>query len=202
MSALEQSSRSLAELEAVIEAGLEKFMEVGVALREIRDGKKYGQDTFEDYCKERWDMGRNYANKLIAAVEVVRVIQPLGTSVPTSEAQARGLTQLLERPDKLREVWTEVVERHPDPTAANVREVVQEHIGPMSNKATINASAEVRRVHKALSSIEGFCSGLSGIRVDRVLSIATPDELKAWEKQFESFMPELARFRRSLKEEA
>lgn len=49
--------------------------------------------TFEAYCRERWGMARNYANKMIAAAEVVT---NLGTNVSISatESQARPLTRL------------------------------------------------------------------------------------------------------------
>lgn len=129
--------RSLEELESIIEHGLDTFVEVGQALLEIRDGRKYRDRqfmTFEDYCKERWGMGRNYANKLIASAEVVRVIEPLGTTVPTSQRQARELAPLLGEPTTLAEAWTEAQERATAAartvTAADVREVVQRRTGP------------------------------------------------------------------------
>lgn len=116
------STRSLAELEAVIERGLATFIEVGTALLEIRDGRLYKPEfaTFEDYCRERWKWGRNYANKQIAAAQVVR---NLGTNVPKpqTEAQARELTRLT--PEQLRHVAESV--DFAKATAADVREQVQ-----------------------------------------------------------------------------
>jgi len=47
--------------------------------------------TFEDYCRERWGWGRNYANKQIAAMETAL---SLGTTVPTTERQVRPLASL------------------------------------------------------------------------------------------------------------
>lgn len=78
---------SLAECEVVIERGQRTFREVGEALTAIRDNRLYLEthSTFEAYCRERWSMGRNYANKLIAATN-------LGTTVPiANERQARTL---------------------------------------------------------------------------------------------------------------
>lgn len=71
----------LADCESKIERGIAVFLEVGNALLEIRDSRLYRQQfsTFEDYCKERWGFARNYANKVIAATEVVA---NLGTNVP------------------------------------------------------------------------------------------------------------------------
>jgi hypothetical protein len=91
-------------LEATIERGLSTFIEVGNALVEIRDDRLYrerGFHTFEDYCRQRWGFGRNYANKQIAAS---RLVQNLGTTVPKSvtEGQVRELARL--PPEQQREV--------------------------------------------------------------------------------------------------
>ena len=46
------------------------------------------------YCRERWDMGRNYANRQIAAAQVIENLVPIGTILPATESQARPLTKL------------------------------------------------------------------------------------------------------------
>jgi hypothetical protein len=86
--------------------GLGTFVEVGQALLEIRDSRLYREShgTFEVYFRERWAMGRNYANKIIAAAEVVAV---LGTDVPSREAQARELAPLLGDEAAVVEAWRE-----------------------------------------------------------------------------------------------
>lgn len=116
----------LAELEATIDAGMQTFVHVGDALLEIRDSRLYRQthSTFERYCRERWQMGRNHANKMIAAAEVVA---HLGTAVPilpATEGQTRPLTAL--EPEQQREVWQRAVETAPNGkvTAAHVQTVV------------------------------------------------------------------------------
>src|SRR6516165_4696559 len=79
----------LKALEAIIETGLKTFVEVGTALLEIRDHQLYlkqGFITFDDYCRQRWGWGRNYANKQIAAAEVVK---NLGTNVPKPQNEAQ-----------------------------------------------------------------------------------------------------------------
>lgn len=109
--------------EVVIRQGLETFIEVGTALMTIRDRRLYRAEyeTFEQYCRERWGMQRNYANKMIAASQVVANIE-MGTIVPASESQARPLTSL--EPEVQREAWREVVETHGEAvTAAKVQEV-------------------------------------------------------------------------------
>lgn len=100
----------LKEFENRIETGLKTFREVGNALMSIRDGRLYRSKfkTFEDYCRERWGFARNYANKMIAAAEVV---SNLGTTVPipTSERQARPLASL--PPEQQPEAWKAATEK-------------------------------------------------------------------------------------------
>jgi flagellar motility protein MotE (MotC chaperone) len=123
---------NLAELESTIERNLHAFYEVGFALMQIRDNKLYRESftTFEAYCKEKWGMERNYANKLIQASAVV---DNLGTIVPTptNEAQARPLTHL--EPDQQREAYQKAVETAPEGkvTAKHIEETVREMKGEM-----------------------------------------------------------------------
>lgn len=102
----------LAELEQVVETGLTVFVAVGNALLEIRDSRLYRQQfsTFEAYCRERWGMVRQQANRLIQAAEVAENLEPIG-SIPQTESQARPLTRL--EPEVQREVWRDLVESTP-----------------------------------------------------------------------------------------
>lgn len=113
--------RSLAEHEAVIERGLNTFVEVGTALLAIREERLYRQDfaTFEKYCRGRWSFGRQRAQQLI---EAAAVVQDFGQEkVQPNESQARELGRVPE-PERA-EVWRETVERtNGKPTAAAVRE--------------------------------------------------------------------------------
>lgn len=97
------------ECEAIIARGLTSFVEVGQALAKIRDGKLYRSthETFEQYVKERWDIGRAHAYRLIGAAETVPVLSPIGDTLPANESQIRPLLQfpVKDRPT----VWKEVV---------------------------------------------------------------------------------------------
>jgi protein gp37 len=75
----------LRELEITIERGLPTFVEVGQALGQIRSRKLYRltHSTFEDYCRERWGMTRQHANRLISAS-----LEPIGAK---TEGEARRL---------------------------------------------------------------------------------------------------------------
>lgn len=116
----------LHDLESTIAHGLKTFVEVGSALARIREERLYrdGHATFEDYCREKWGMGRANAYELMAAAEVVGNLS--GTpDIPTSVSQARPLTKL--EPEKQREVWQEAVETAPEGkvTAAHVAATVE-----------------------------------------------------------------------------
>src|SRR5713101_1174422 len=77
-----------AELEKVVARGLDTFIEVGLALFEIREHRLYRgtHATFEKYCRERWGMSGRHANRTIAAAEAAAIVGPTG---PSNVAQAR-----------------------------------------------------------------------------------------------------------------
>lgn len=111
--------------EAVIQQGLNTFVDVGNALAAIRDSQLYraSYKTFEDYCRDRWGISRIHAFRMIEAASVADNLLPLG-NIPTSERQARPLTSL--EPDEQIAAWQEAVETAPNGkvTAAHVADVV------------------------------------------------------------------------------
>jgi hypothetical protein len=120
----------LTRLEAVVKSGLGTFVEVGDALLKIREGRLYrdSHKTFEDYCRERWEMSKTQANRLIQSSEVIENLAPIGVT-PINESQVRPLTHL--EPAKQAEVWKRAVETAPDGkvTATHVENVVRESVG-------------------------------------------------------------------------
>jgi hypothetical protein len=185
-----------------VKGNAERLWRKLVELYEGDAHKTLGYSSWGAYFKTEFGGSRSRAYELLDAGRVASALQSGIPDSPMPNAgQAVELRSLKNDPPALREAWAEVIERHPEPTAADVREVVAERLPAMSNKATMNANAEVRRVHKALSSIEGFCTGLSGVRIDRVLSVAKADDLGAWKKQVARVISELNLFQRSLKEE-
>lgn len=126
-------AHSLAENEAVIEAGLATFVEVGRALMGIRDGRQYrsaGWSDFDTYCRERWGFDRTRAHRLIEASGIAEVL-PMG-NIPTSERQARELAPLRDDPEAMAEVMDEVTTEAEQTgtkvTATKIREKVTEKI--------------------------------------------------------------------------
>lgn len=119
---------SLEACERVIERGLGSFLEVGRALQAIKakpEWIKAEYGTFDQYVQQRWEFQKRYANRVIAATEVVKTVGPLGPT-PLTETQARPLTTL-KTPEEQRAVWARVVEEAGDKpvTAALVERVLE-----------------------------------------------------------------------------
>jgi len=112
------SGRTIAELEAIIEPGLQTFMEVGSALKEISERRLYreqGFGTFEEYCEKRWKFARQTAYDYLKAADVADNVRSSVQSLP-SFTQARELASL--PPERQREVASRV-----DFTTTTVREL-------------------------------------------------------------------------------
>jgi len=114
----EREIKLLAQCEADIEQNLKGFRKVGYALTVIRDQSLYraNYDTFEDYCREEWDMGRPHAYRLIDSHKVIENLSPMGDKtdypkieiLPKNERQVRPLTVL--SPEQQIDVWMMVIE--------------------------------------------------------------------------------------------
>ena len=115
----------LSHLEHAIERGLKAFYEAGQALMEIRDSRLYRESypSFEEYCRQKWEMSKTHANRLIEAAGVVESLTPIGVLLPVNEAQARPLAALstAERTETMAAVATIAPTRKP--TAQQVQRV-------------------------------------------------------------------------------
>jgi hypothetical protein len=99
----------LAECEAIVERGMDSFIEVGNALLRIRNERLYdkkpghaGFATFQEYCEARWNMSRIHAHRMIEVAEVAENLLPIGNT-PASESVVRPLAAL--PPAQQREAW-------------------------------------------------------------------------------------------------
>lgn len=129
----EMTTEDVNAAEEIIERGLKTFMEVGWALLDIRDrrGYRFTHATFEDYCRERWGMRHQNADRLIRSAEVAGLLNPIGFT-PT-ESQARELAPLLRAaPESIPDAWQEAVSLAPDGkvTAALIEKVVERRLNP------------------------------------------------------------------------
>lgn len=136
---------NLEQCETVIHKGLKTFVEVGSALRTIREKQLYKEhfSTFEEYCKEKWKFTAGYARNLIGAATVVNNLESGSFAVgleeklkflPETEFQARPLAKL--GPDQQLKAWQKAVEDAKDgkPTGKQVEEAVKEMFPELSKK--------------------------------------------------------------------
>jgi len=130
--AITKNTVELEQLETVIKQNIGAFYEVGRALMEIRDKGLYrdvlGYETFEAYCKARWDFARRTAYQFIDSVKVIENVRNCAQT-PANEYQTRPLARL--EPDQQREAWQKAVATAPEGkvTAAHVSKVVKEITG-------------------------------------------------------------------------
>ncbi len=116
-------------LEVAIDAGARAFIVMGTALAEIRDSRLYREayDTFEAYCKAKWGISRSRAYEYMDAAGVADRLSGIpDTPAIESASVARELSPLRDDPPAMAAALTTAVEQHgPEPTAAQVREVVR-----------------------------------------------------------------------------
>jgi hypothetical protein len=82
--------------EEVLGSGWDGFVQCGLALARIRDGRLYRQqyDTFEAYCRQKWQYGRVNVHRLISAAQVFTYLLPNRQQKPEHETQVRPLVGL------------------------------------------------------------------------------------------------------------
>jgi len=121
--------RELVICEEIIAKGWDTFVCVGSALAAIRDKRLYRADfdTFEAYCREKWQFGKAYAYRLIGAAEVIASLSPIGDiPLPRNEAQVRPLFGL--KAAEAQAIWREVIKKagKKNVTAALVKEMMKQ----------------------------------------------------------------------------
>lgn len=94
----DEQHEKLQELEDQIDENLSSSFKLAAALAQIRDEKLYREnfDTFEEYCKTRWDYSRSYCARLANMHGVVTDLKKYeGNQVfPSNELQARVFVPL------------------------------------------------------------------------------------------------------------
>ena len=149
---IHQRKAVMEKLEQIIEAGLDLFYKVGQAFIEICTRKLYkdlGYSTFDEYCKQRWNMSRHYAYRLIKSSEVIENVDNWQQNhnlangqqnLPTSESQTRELAKL--PVEQQGEAWQKTVDSASDGkiTANHVKAVVNQ-MKDNNNNSTDKAKA-------------------------------------------------------------
>ncbi len=112
----------LSYLETIIAGKQRDFYEIGKALSEIKQARLYRAslyDSFENYVKARWDMGRSQAYRLIDAYQVIGNLSPIGDKLPINESQTRPLAGL--SPMEQRAAWKRFLATGKELTASNIK---------------------------------------------------------------------------------
>jgi DNA N-6-adenine-methyltransferase (Dam) len=175
-----ESSRLVA-LEAVVERGMETFIEVGSALMEICDSRLYREthETFESYCRERWGKGRRWAYQMIDAAAVCAIAHRANLPAPANESQARALAPLLDDEVIFVEVYRELRERYGERlTAARIRTAVDERMHYDQTVRSLMSSASDEWYTPA-NCIEAARQVLGGIDLDPASSAEANKTVKA-----------------------
>jgi hypothetical protein len=83
----------LAELEKLIAKGQKTFVEVGLALAEIRALRLYKREfsSFREYCQKKWGWSKSYAYDIIQSAEVARSLPEKVSAMADTERQVREL---------------------------------------------------------------------------------------------------------------
>jgi hypothetical protein len=122
--------QQISRLESIIEANQRNFHCVGNALKQIRDHHFYrnlGFDSFKSYVKNRWDIGKSHAYRLIDAANAIDNLSPIGDILPLNEAQCRLLTPF-ESFDQ-RKIWREFLQTGVALTARQLRNFISAYTG-------------------------------------------------------------------------
>lgn len=159
----------LRKFEGQIQRHFETFQTAGSALLAIRDQRLYREThaTFEDYSREKWEMSKTQANRLIAAAKVVEnvasVVSP-DIAAHLTESVIRPLTNL--PPEAQKKAMAQAVESAPSTRGLTAKVV---------NAAAHAVSPKSFRAKKPGRTTNG---GGDLIRRTELL-----DEINAWEKK-------------------
>jgi hypothetical protein len=121
LSALNSAEQEQLNLcETIIEKGYNTFIEVGNALFEIRNNKLYREkhSTFEEYCKQKWQIKRQRAYELMDAASIVNTLSEISDKnineikvIPKINIRESHAVALGKIPEEMRNVvWQKVVD--------------------------------------------------------------------------------------------
>jgi hypothetical protein len=116
-----RESERLEELEKLIAKGQKTFVEVGLALAEIRDLRLYKREyaSFREYCQKKWGWEKRYTQYVIAGAEAVRSLPEKTRTLVHHETAARELAKV--EPGQRAGVVQAIVDQGKAVTAAEVK---------------------------------------------------------------------------------
>ena len=163
----------------VVDKAIEHWYHAGLALIEIRDSKLYRDDfkTFEEFVRERFDIQKSHAYRLIEAAKVKSICEEKDLDVPLRESHCRVLADVPE--DKIPEVVEaameggeltaktledakeRVVPAEPDESMDNAAPVGDDPEDPVENaERATEVLRTLRTAMRVLKSLDGEVWGL------------------------------------------
>jgi hypothetical protein len=137
----------LIHLENLIANKQRNFYQIGKALKEINDARLYKLtcfDTFEAYTKNRWDMRKSQAYRLIDAYKVIINLSPIGDiTLPVNESQARPLAQLTSL--EQRKIWQAFLNTCKEITAINIKNFIDVECKSTDKDKPVDLSDQISR---------------------------------------------------------
>lgn len=118
-------------LEKKIDKTRKGFYETGRSLKEIRDGRLYKAalfSRFELYTKDRFDIGKSKAYRLINACDVIDNLSPIGDRVPSNEAQVRPLTRF--KKEEQQTIWSRFLTTGMEVNALEINKFIKKFLNP------------------------------------------------------------------------
>jgi hypothetical protein len=164
LSALNSAEQEQLNLcETIIEKGYNTFIEVGNALFEIRNNKLYREkhSTFEEYCKQKWQIKRQRAYELMDAASIVNTLSEISdkkndeikvspsTNIRESHAVALGKV-----PEEMRNlVWQKVVDNQKENGKTITAKTIQFIYSQEKNGSTETSNNKEKDDHKIYAKI-------------------------------------------------
>ena len=193
----------LAEYEHTIVKDFAAFYRVGQALAEINRLRLYRTEegrTFEQYCKELWDMSKSKAYQLIDASGVYGQLQMQCSDIsstncgdfqdaeqerklPLNEAQVRPLTKFKGHPEKIAEMWKEATRTAPGNkvTASHVSKIVKSYLGESIKKTIHKARQKISQSSSKefSAAFNAFADQIDQARQDNYKNTSRSEIIKA-----------------------
>lgn len=127
MMTLMRDDQRLADLERTITRGKKTFVDVGLALAEIRDMRLYRREygSFSEYCRQKWGWSKSYAYDIIQSAEVVKQLPEKVSAIADTESKVR---ELRKAPVEQRAAILEAVAAEGKPVTAAA---IKRHLPPV-----------------------------------------------------------------------
>lgn len=167
------TEQQLEILEDKIRLGLASFVEVGTALREIKEANAFtlrGFKNFDDYCAKTFGFSERNGYRMIAAAQTSDKIKEIVGEAPRNEASARVLKQIADEPKVVERVAAQLKRSNQTiatATAEKIAEVI-ERVKPRAQPIVESKpAAKPVPASPTLSDICPACQMRPGVYVHR-----------------------------------